>query len=151
MKKGQRRILNVDFFRKISQAYSKMCKPLCRELGIPQTAFDILMFLANNPQYKTAGEIVEIRKLKANLVSVNVDKLVTEGYLTREAVEGDRRKTKLECTEKAKPIIEKGRALQENFCELVFKNTDEQTRRAFFETVEIMSRNLDEILEDENR
>lgn len=141
--------MNIDFFIKISQAYSKMCKPLCREMKIPQTAFDILMFLANNPKYKTAGEIVEIRKLKANLVSVNVDKLVNEGYIIREAVESDRRKTKLVCTEKAKPIIEKGRALQENFIELFFKNTDEKARKTFFETVEIMSRNLDEILEDE--
>ena len=30
-----------------------------------------------------------------NLVSINVDKLVKEGYLKREANEGDRRKTKL--------------------------------------------------------
>ena len=42
----------------------------------PQTAFDILMFLANNPEYKTARDIVEIRKIKANLVSVNVDRCV---------------------------------------------------------------------------
>ncbi len=38
------------------------------------------MFLANNSEYKTARDIVEIRKIKANLVSVNVDKLVNEGY-----------------------------------------------------------------------
>lgn len=41
----------------------------------------------------TASDIVEVRKLKANLVSVNVDRLVQEGYLRREAVAGDRRKT----------------------------------------------------------
>lgn len=36
---------------------------------------------------------MEVRKRKANLVSVNVDRLVQEGYLRREAVAGDRRKT----------------------------------------------------------
>lgn len=36
---------------------------------------------------------MEVRKLKANLVSVNVDRLVQEGYLRRETVAGDRRKT----------------------------------------------------------
>ena len=56
------------------------------------------MFLANNPEYKTARDIVEIRKIKANLVSVNVDKLVNEGYLERKPVENDRRKTELVCT-----------------------------------------------------
>ena len=56
------------------------------------------MFLGNNPAYKTAGEIVELRHIKANLVSVNVDRLVREGYLTRHPVAGDRRKTELLCT-----------------------------------------------------
>ena len=75
----------IEFTMKLSAAYSAVCRPLCHELNLPQTAFDILMFLANNPEYTTARDIVEIRKIKANLVSINVDKLVGEGYLLREA------------------------------------------------------------------
>ena len=101
--------MSIEFARKMSLAYNLSCKSLCQELKLPQTAFDILMFLANNPNYKTASDIVEIRKIKANLVSVNVDRLVQEGYLQRQAVEGDRRKTELLCTPKAQPVIEKGR------------------------------------------
>lgn len=101
---------SIAISRKIALAYSAVCKPLCRQLELPQTAFDILMFLGNNPDYKTASEIVEIRHIKANLVSVNVDRLVREGYLTRRGVEGDRRKTELLCTEKAQPIIARGAA-----------------------------------------
>ena len=85
----------IEISFKTAQAYSAMCKPLCQELKLPQTAFDILMFLANNPDCTTARDIVEIRKIKANLVSVNVDRLVQEGYLERRAVAGDRRKTQL--------------------------------------------------------
>ena len=69
-RKGMNRSISIS--RKIALAYRKVCKPLCKELGLPQTAFDILMFLGNNPAYKTASEIVEIRRLKANLVSVTV-------------------------------------------------------------------------------
>ncbi len=76
----------IEFAEKLSKAYSETCKPLCHELNIPQTAFDILLFLANNSEYKTTRDIVEIRKIKANLVSVNVDKLVNEGYLEQESV-----------------------------------------------------------------
>ena len=71
----------IEFGRKTSAAYAALCKPLCQKLHLPQTAFDILMFLANNPGYQTASDVVEVRKLKANLVSVNVDRLVQEGYL----------------------------------------------------------------------
>ena len=98
-------IPGIEFGRKISAAYAALCKPLCQKLHLPQTAFDILMFLANNPGYQTASDVVEVRKLKANLVSVNVDRLVQEGYLVREADPGDRRRTLLRCTEKACPII----------------------------------------------
>ena len=113
---------SISISRKIALAYSEVCKPLCKELGLPQTAFDILMFLGNNPDYKTASEIVEIRRLKANLVSVNVEKLVQEGYLTRCAVAGDRRKTELLCTEKAAPILARGRQLQKDFSESLYYN-----------------------------
>lgn len=77
---------SMEFANKTALAYSTVCKPLCQELGLPQTAFDILLFLANNPAYKTASDIVDVRRIKANLVSVNVDKLVQEGLLERRPV-----------------------------------------------------------------
>lgn len=138
---------SIDFVLKMSLAYNKKCKRLCQELGLPQTAFDILMFLANNPMYKTASDIVEVRKIKANLVSVNVEKLVQEGYLKRETVKGDRRKTQLICTEKAQPVIDKGRRVQESFFELLFESTDEEVRKIFFEVMELIEKNLDKILD----
>lgn len=138
---------SIEFALKMSLAYNKKCKPLCQELGLPQTAFDILMFLANHPMYKTASDIVEVRKIKANLVSVNVEKLVQEGYLKRETVKGDRRKTQLICTDKAQPVIQKGRMVQESFFELLFERTDEEARKRFFEVMDLMGENLDKILD----
>lgn len=138
---------SIAISRKITLAYSAVCKPLCRQLELPQTAFDILMFLGNNPDYKTASEIVEIRHIKANLVSVNVDRLVREGYLTRRGVEGDRRKTELLCTEKAQPIIARGRQLQNAFSERLFAGMDEEARRAFSEAMHLIEHNLNELLE----
>lgn len=143
--------LSIEVSRKISRAYNAMCKPLCKELELSPTAFDILMFLGNNPNYNTAGEIVEIRRIKANLVSVNVERLVREGYLLRKQVEGDRRKTGLICTDKAKPIIERGRKLQKAFTERMFLNMDDDLRKAFSEATDIIEKNLNEILEAENK
>ena len=100
--------LKIEFARKMSLAYTAVCRPLCQEMKLPQTAFDILMFLYNNPEYKTARDIVEIRNIKANLVSVNVEKLVQDGYMERQAVEKDRRKTELICTQKALPVQKRG-------------------------------------------
>ena len=139
--------VSMEFSRKLALAYTAVYKPLCQTLKLPQTAFDILLFLANNPAYQTAADIVEIRKFKANLVSVNVDKLVRDGYLTREPMPGDRRKTRLLCTEKAQPIILQGRQLQSAFLQRLFAHTDQQMQDAFLKTISIMDKNLNELLE----
>ena len=139
---------NVEFAIKTSQAYNAVCKPLCQELGLSQTAFDILMFLANNPDYKTARDIVEVRHIKANLVSMNVDKLVQEGYLERYAVVGDRRKTKLLCTGKADPIIRKGRVVQNAFFKRLLDHVEPADQEVFFRTMELIGKNLDEIIKE---
>ena len=139
--------VSIEFSRKLALAYTAICKPLCQTLKLPQTAFDILLFLANNPAYQTAADIVEVRKIKANLVSVNVDKLVRDGYLTRESMPGDRRKTRLLCTEKAQPVIMQGRQLQSAFMQRLFAHTDQQMQDAFLKTIAIMDKNLNELLE----
>ena len=139
--------MSMEFSRKLALAYTAVCKPLCQTLKLPQTAFDILLFLANNPAYQTAADIVEVRKIKANLVSVNVDKLVRDGYLTRESMPGDRRKTRLLCTEKAQPVIMQGRQLQSAFLQRLFAHTDRQMQDAFLNTISIMDKNLNELLE----
>ena len=143
-------VTEIEFPRKLLLAYNAMCKPLCKKLGLPQTAFDILMFLGNNPEYRTARDIVEVRDIKANLVSVNVERLVPEGYLKRRSVAGDRRKTELLCTEKAKPLIKEGRAVQLAFGEKLFAQVDEETRRVFVETLDSIGKNAEEILKGEH-
>lgn len=142
---------NIEIARTISLAYNVVCKPICKELDLPQTAFDILMFLGNNPKYKTAGEIVEIRNIKANLVSVNVDKLVREGYFERKTVEGDRRKTELICTEKAMAVISRGREIQREFLDKMLANLGDGELKAFLSALGVIKGNLNAILEEEDK
>ena len=138
----------LEFVHKSMLAYSAACRPLCQKLKLTQTAFDILMFLSNNPEFTTARDIVEIRKIKANLVSVNVDRLVNDGYLIRQPVKGDRRKTELICTALAQPVIEQGRAVQDNFMKNLLRGMDEATQAAFFSAITIIDRNMDELLKE---
>lgn len=135
-------MFDISFADKISRAYTRSCKTLCHELDIPQTAFDILMFLGNHPEYKSARDIVEIRRIKANLVSINVDRLVQEGLLVRREVAHDRRKVELELTEKAAPIVEKGRVVQKQFIDTMLQGIDETTLAAFRTALMQMEKNI---------
>lgn len=136
----------VELTKKFMAAYKAAQKKVCKAWNVPEVSLDILLFLANNPEYTTARDIVEVRSIKANLVSQHVDRMVREGYLCRKEVQGDRRKRDLSLTEKAMPIIEAGRRMQTDFFETLFHGVSEGEKRAFFETMDIMSRNMDKIL-----
>ena len=110
--------------------------------------FDILMFLFNNPKYNTARDIVKVRGIKANLVSINVDKLVNEGYLERKDIKGDRRKTMLQITDKAKPIIKKRKRNTRKLFKDLFANVDDESVKILYKVIENIQRNLDNIMKE---
>lgn len=135
-----------DHSKKLGDAYEKVMQPLCKKLDMPQTALDVLMFLANNPGFDTAGDICRYRNIKAALVSFHVEKLVEAGFIERRAVEGDRRKCRLVCTEKAEPVIEEGRQMQKKFAHKLVDGFSEEDMEHFRKCIHIVSGNIDNIL-----
>lgn len=71
--------------KRFMDAYSAAMQPLSREFAIPQTAAEILLFLANNPENRTAKDICTMRRLKPGIVSLHVDTLVTLGFSSAKA------------------------------------------------------------------
>lgn len=138
----------IAFLNKYGRAYVSYCKSICREYDINQTEFDILMFFGNNPEYDCAKDIVDVRKIKANLVSINVDKLVNDGYLERKLVLNDRRKYRLVLTKQGKALVKKGKEVQDSFFELLFDSVSAKDRSAFNKVLELIDNNLERILED---
>ena len=138
----------VAFFHDVLNAYNKMCEPILHEFDIPQVSFDILMFLNNNPELCTAQQISEFRKIKKNLGSVHVDKLVTAGYLQRGSVTGDRRKVLLSCTEKAQPILKAGLEMQQNFNQKLTRNIPEEQIHIYKEIIDSMAVNACQMLNE---
>lgn len=68
--------------QKVVLAYYAQCvKPVCEAHGLTRMEFDILLFLANNPVYDTAADIVRIRMLTKSHVSGALKRLETDGYL----------------------------------------------------------------------
>ena len=138
----------IAFLNKYGRVYVSYCKSICREYDINQTEFDILMFFGNNPEYDCAKDIVDVRKIKANLVSVNVDKLVNDGYLERKLMMDDRRKYRLVLTKQGKALAKKGKEIQDSFVELLFDSVSAKDRSAFNKVLELIDNNLERILED---
>ena len=126
-------------------AYHTVLAPLCEQTQLPPAAVDILLFLVNNPGHDTAAAVCRMRGLKPSIVSFHVDRLVTEGYLLRRSVPGDRRKTMLLCTEKAAPIIAQGRVLQHSFAEQLASGLSEEDLAHFRRCIAVFDRNIERI------
>lgn len=135
----------------IEKAYSKQCQNIVVKYNISRTAFDIMMFLTNNKKYYTANAISEVKNIKPNVVSLHVDRLVNDGYIERQSVEGDRRKVRLVCTEKAQPIIADGKKMQQHFFEVLLEGLSEQDLDAFKKYFEVMADNASQMIKSEDK
>lgn len=130
------------------QAYNLFSKPICRKFGLTQTGFDILMFLSSNPEYSTAKEISILRGLQETIISVNVARLVEEGYLERQSDASDRRWVHLKCTEKADAVIQKGREMQDYFLWQMQEGLTEEELKVHNHCLETIAANAKRTLED---
>ncbi len=136
------RCLPVDVAIRLTKLYEASCKSLCQEAHLTQAAFDVLVFLANNPEANKACDVVARRGLKPTLVSVSVDRLVNLGYVRREAVSGDRRKFSLVVTPAATSIVEKGLAVRRRFYEELTQGVSPADARVFKSVMDQVSENI---------
>ena len=128
------------------EAYHRVLQPLCRESGLPPMALDILLYVANNPQSSTATQICENRGFKSAIVSVHIDRLVRAGLLCRSTDPADRRKTCLCCTEKAQPLIVRGRTLQQSFGKALLAGLSPQQIEIMHACIAKIDANMDVML-----
>ena len=68
-----------------------------------------------------------------------------EGYLQRRSEEGDRRKCRLVCTEKATPLIEEGRARLERFYEAAVEGLSAAELETFRRCLETIENNMERL------
>ena len=83
--------------------YSACMEPVCKKHRISRTELDILLFLANNPDYDTARDVAELRCLAKSQVSQAVEVLTGRGLLARRADGEDRRVIHLEIRRSSAP------------------------------------------------
>ena len=89
--------------------YSAQLDAVGREYGLARVELDILLFLANNPQFDTATDIVERRCISKAHVSQSVKSLEQRGCLERRYVGDNRRTIHLRLLEGAQAAVDAGR------------------------------------------
>lgn len=122
--------------------YSSVISPIYKQYSLTRTEFDVLMFLANNPQFDTASDIVEIRHISKSHVSISVRRLAEQGYLNAEYHDGDRRTIHLSVTDKANDIIAAGRKSQEEFISILGANFSKEEKEQISTIISRITENV---------
>ncbi len=127
----------------IKALYSKCVEGVCEKHNITRMELDILLFLANNPCFDTATDIIEVRYLSKSQVSSSIKLLEQCGYLRKEYLVSNRKTAHLRICEKAMDIIRDGQAAQEKFISIMLDGFSQ-------EEIDSMKQYNDQILRNIN-
>lgn len=126
--------------------YTATVSPVCEKHGLTYMEFTVLMFLANNPQFDTASDIVRYRHLTKSHVSMSVRSLQDKGLLKGEYHEPNRRTIHLTVLETAEPIVSDGRAAQQRYGSILFTGFSETEYELFVAYMKRIDNNITECL-----
>ncbi len=102
----------------------------------------ILLFLANNPKYDTASQIVSKRHLSKSHVSTSVRTLEEKGLIAKELRNGNHRSEHLLICNASKEIVKKGKKTQKDFLKKISRGISESQKEEMHSALEIMNENV---------
>lgn len=115
-----------DQHKTITCYYETLTRSVCDQYELTQMEYDILMFLYNNPQYKTAADIVKVRKSTKSHVSSSLKLLEDKGFVERKQSEDNKKHIEIILLDSAQEIIRAGLNVQEEFVQNMFQGLTEE-------------------------
>ncbi len=132
----------LEYFLSAEEVYDDYRKQVEQKFGLTAKEIDVLIFLANNPEYDRATDVSRVRKITKSHVSLAVHSLCEKGLLTRNFSGSDKKNAHLVPTEKAQPVIEFGRQKQREFSQALFAGFTEEEKKEFFTLHDKIAENL---------
>lgn len=138
----------LDFIPLVRESYEKAIHPVCVKYGMTAAEFDVLLFLANNPDIDRATDIVEKRYIVKSQVSISIAALEKKGYLSRTYKENNRRSIHLAVNEAARNVVEDGRQAQEVFFEAMLSGFSEEQKTIMKKNIQILVENMKQFVQN---
>ena len=134
---------------KFMRLYDRLFADRLKAYDLSPCERDVLLFLYNNPNHSTASDIVRYRSISKSLVSKSVERLTLLGLLLAEQDLQDRRQIRLTITEKAMPIVQDLRSVQDRYREILREGFTDEEYAALRHLLDKASHNLDRYLKGE--
>lgn len=119
-------MLRPEFWISSQDLYQDLLISVCEKYSLNLIEVHVILFLANNPGFDTAAQIVAVRHLAKSYVSVAVRALQERGLLRGQRCPDDRRTIHLSLLDAAAPIVADGRAAQERFLSILLHGATQE-------------------------
>ncbi|MDO4270137.1 MAG: MarR family winged helix-turn-helix transcriptional regulator [Eubacteriales bacterium] len=126
----------------LKRLYDEQLRPVTQRCGLTRVELDILLFLANNPSYDTARDIVHVRMLSKSQVSASLDALAARGMLRAYHSADNRKVAHLTLLPPSADAVEQGRRAQQRFQEVLRQGIAPEELRRVERTVAQMTENI---------
>ena len=110
-----------DQHKTITRYYEILMSSVCEKYQLKHLEYDILMFLHNNPQYRTAADIVRVRKSTKSHVSTSLKTLEDRGLIAKKTDPVNKKHIELDLLEPANEIVRDGLLAQRQFTEQMLR------------------------------
>ncbi len=113
-------MMNIsDFIASGRELYQRHISPICEKYDLTSMELAIILFLANNPKYDTASDIIEIRHLTKSHVSTSIRSLEERKYLKKEYRNGNHRTSHLVLLPASKKAVKDGQRAQKDYLDIM--------------------------------
>lgn len=113
----------------IKTTYTKCVSSVFKKYELTRIEFDIIMFLANNPEFDTATDIIDKKHLSKSHVSTAVNSMVDKGLITRTYTKNNRKSVHLIINDSACNIIRDGKRAQKKYAEILFEGLSDDDKK----------------------
>lgn len=140
----------LDTIASIKKLYAISLEPICKQYNLTRMELDILLFLANNPQYDSAKDIIERRKLTKSHVSTSIKSLAKKNYLKPTYLPNNKKTVHLKLLNTTNEIIEAGQLAQKRFFEIILKDLTKNEKQIIINCFSKILKNTHHALYEED-
>ena len=127
--------------------YNLLISPIYEKHGLTFMEFTVIMFLANNPQYDTATDLVKYRHLTKSHVSITLSSLEKKKLISREYRPENHRTVHIKLSDKTNPIVIDGRNVQQKFANMLIDGFTDNELKVLKSYLKRIHDNVDDSLE----
>lgn len=132
----------IDFMASVAELYDRRMALISSSFNLTAMELSILLFLANNPDYDTARDIVEKRHLTKSHVSISLRDLMERGFIRKEHRNGNNRTVHLVLLPASDEIVCKGQKAQAAFLSIVTNGFSPTEMENFYSYINRMNNNI---------